>query len=57
MGLKLENFNIIGGSLKNLIFRGVPEKPIYRGLGQFPDLSRTWQKRGGGVFEGGEVKP
>ena len=53
MGLKLENFNIIGGSLKNLIFRGVPEKPIYRGLGQFPDLSRTWQKRGGGVFEGG----
>ena len=31
MGLKLENFNIIGGSLKNLIFRGLPEKPIYRG--------------------------
>ena len=39
---------------------GVPEKPIYReellkkgGLGQFPDLGGAWQKKGGGVFEGG----
>ena len=36
------------------------EKPIYReellkkgGLGQFPDLGGAWQKKGGGVFEGG----
>ena len=35
MGLRMKHFNIMGGSLKNPIFRvgggGVPEKPIYRG--------------------------
>ena len=36
MGLRMKYFNIMGGSLKNPIFRvggggGVPEKPIYRG--------------------------
>ena len=31
MGLRKRNFNIMGGLLKNLIFRrSVPEKPIYR---------------------------
>ena len=30
-GLRMKNFNIIGGLLKNLIFRRVYEKPIYRG--------------------------
>ena len=40
---------------------GVHKKPIYRGelpkkggLGQFADLREACQKRGGGVFEGGE---
>ena len=31
MELKIKNLNILGGSSKNLIFRGLgPEKPIYR---------------------------
>ena len=31
MGLRKRNCNVMGGSLKNLIFRrSVPEKPIYR---------------------------
>ena len=57
MGLRMKIFNIMGGSLKNPIFRGEgggggwegAEKPIYIGdlpkrwgLGQFPNL------RGGG---------
>ena len=60
MELKRKNFNIIKGSLKNPIFRGVaPEKPICRGelpkkggLGQFADLRRSGlgKKIGGRCF-------
>ena len=46
MGLKMKNFNIIGGSLKNPIFMGEgSKKPVYSGelpkerwFGPFPDL-------------------
>ena len=31
MGLKMKNFNIYGGSLKNQVFREIHEKIIYRG--------------------------
>ena len=57
MRLRIKSFNIIGGPLKNQIFRGgLPEKPIYRekmpkkgGLVQFPDLrGELGKKRGGG---------
>ena len=69
-GVKDENFNIMGvrWNIWLLGRRGL-EKPIYRGylpkrgaggggrgLGQFPDLRGSWQKRGGGgVFEGGLI--
>ena len=39
------DFNIIGGSLKNPIFRGgggAHEKPVYRGY-----LRGAWRKKGG----------
>ena len=39
MGLSMENFNIMRGSLKNLIFMGgkkTEELPKKGGLGQFP---------------------
>ena len=56
------NFYIFGGLLKILIFGGrwVPEKPIYRQIClkrglvcRFKMGKGVWQKRGGGVFEGG----
>ena len=60
MGLRMKKFNIMGGSLKNSIFKGggeFPEKPVYWGElpkkgggGQFPNLRGAWQKRGGGYF-------
>ena len=31
MGLRMKNVNNMGDSLKNLIFKGGPEKLIYRG--------------------------
>ena len=43
MGLRMKKFNIMGGSLKNSIFKGgggFPEKPVY--WGELP-------KKGGGV--------
>ena len=57
MELRRKNVNIMGNSLKNPIFSGVPKKPIYKGelpkkgggLGQFQDLrwgEGAWQKRG-----------
>ena len=60
MELKIKNLNILGGSSKNLIFRGLgPEKPIYRrelskkgGLDSLQIEGGAWQKREGGVFEG-----
>ena len=60
----MKNFNIMGGSLKILIFMGggVPKKPIYRReLPKKRDLTVSrfkggaWQKRGNGVFEEGGV--
>ena len=65
-GVRDENFNIMGvrWNIRLLGRRGL-EKTIYRGylpkrgtggrgLGQFPDLRWSWQKRrGGGFFEGG----
>ena len=61
MGLRMEKCNIMGGSLKNSIFKGgggFPEKPVYwgelpkqgGGRGQFPNLRGAWQKRGGGGY-------
>ena len=68
-GVKDENFNIMGvrWNIRLLGRRGL-EKPIYRGylpkrgtggrgLGQFPDLRGSWQKRGGGGFLRGGVVP
>ena len=62
MGLRIKNLK----SLKNLFFlggEGWSRKPNIwgggnclkrgEGLGQFPDLGGAWQKRWGGVFEGG----
>ena len=48
MGLRIKNFNIMGGS---------PKSPIFRGFGQFQELrgGGAWQKRWGGVFERGAV--
>ena len=55
MGLRMKKFNIMGGSLKNSIFKGgggFPEKPVY--WGELP-------KKGGGAwtvskFKGGLAK-
>ena len=56
MGLRMKKFNIMGGSLKNSIFKGggeFPEKPVY--WGELP-------KNGGGggwavsKFKGGLAK-
>ena len=47
----------LGGSRKTNIEWGFPEKGG-GGLGQFTDLEgRSWQERGGGVFEGGADTP
>ena len=64
MGFRMKNFNIMGVSLKNLIFRwgrgggvgsrktnigGVASKG--GGLGESPDLrKRAWQKKRGWCF-------
>ena len=61
----MRNSNIMGGSLKNLIFRvGAHEKSIYRGnclkrgwLGQFSDLSGGLAKKKGVVFLRGVDTP
>ena len=53
MGLRMKNFNIMGVSLKNPIFRGGFRKTNIQGgnaqkggFGQFPDLKGGgWQKR------------
>ena len=60
MGLRMEKFNIMGGSLKNSIFKGVGgflknqyiggNCPNRGGRGQFPNLRGAWQKRGGGGY-------
>ena len=53
MGLRMKNFNIMGASLKNRIFRGIPKKPIYRGAWTVSRLKEgAWQKNVGGVFVG-----
>ena len=62
-GIKDEKFWCYGGSLKNLIFKGVftrnqhiGENCLKGGIGQFADLRKraeAWQKIGGGVFEEG----
>ena len=52
MGLSMENFNIMRGSLKNLIFMGgkkTEELPKKGGLGQFPYLKLGLAKNKGGV--------
>ena len=61
MGLRMKNFNIYGGSLKNLIFRGGSLKTNI--LGELPKNGGTWiifrfkgglgQKGQSGVFEEG----
>ena len=57
-GLRMKNFNIMGVYWKKWIFKGVQEKPIYRGnclkrgLGQFADLEGAWQKK---KVEGGLI--
>ena len=49
MGLRIKNFNIMGGS---------PKSPIFRGFGQFQELrGGGLAKKMGGVFEGGAVIP
>ena len=53
MGLRMKNFNIMGGSLKILIFMvgggGVPKKPIYRReLSKKGDLTVSRFKGDGG---------
>ena len=53
MGLRMKNFNIMGASLKNRIFREIPKKPIYRGAWTVSRLKEgAWQKNVGGVFVG-----
>ena len=43
MGLRMKNFNIIGSSLKNQIFRGrFPKKTINRG--ELPDIGGWYLK-------------
>ena len=60
-GVRMKNFNIIGFPWKIRFWRGGSRKTnmysgkcLKRGLGQFANLrGGAWQKRGGGVFEGG----
>ena len=65
----MKNFNIFGvhrnihffgevgfeASRKTNMYGGLPK--MGGGLGQFADLRGTWQKRRGGVFEGGADTP
>ena len=51
--LRTKSFNIMGGSLKNPIFREGSQKTIFKGefpkkgsIGQFSDLRGAWQKKG-----------
>ena len=68
MVLKMKNFNIFGGLLKNLTFRGggPHEKPNRGGgllkkweggLDSLPILGGLGKREGGGVFEEGGVIP
>ena len=60
-GLRKKNFNILGSSLKNPIFRGwrfpinqcIGGNYLKRGLGQLPNLRGILAKKWGGIFEGG----
>ena len=59
-GLRKKNFNILGSSLKNPIFRGwgfpinqcIGGNYLKRGLGQLPNLRGILAKKWGGIFEG-----
>ena len=61
----MKNFNTIGVRWEIKFLRGISRKTIiYRGelpkkggLGQCTGLRGAWQKRGGGVFDGGDWYP
>ena len=61
MGLRMENFNILGFHWNIQLLGGSSQKTNIEGVGGLPkkggldslQISGTWQEREGGVFEGG----
>ena len=65
MGLTMKNFNTIGVHWEIKFLRGISRKTIAYGgelprkgrLGECADLRGAQQKRGSGVFDGGDWHP